>query len=137
MIVDVKKDVAYFDVGNVIADSDSYEDYYGLYAMDDYDYDYGPRPLNLLETIQYFIDIGMTNERLIRINRLAEKMIADQCQYEFALLWMLTDSRFPIESIIVRGSKDQLFEVVTLQDSCFSVEPVRLGDNTSNKYEER
>lgn len=49
MIVEIKKEIAYFDIGNVIADNDSYEDFYGLYSLDVVDYDYGPRPLSLLE----------------------------------------------------------------------------------------
>ena len=128
MIVEVKKEIAYFDIGNVIADNDSYEDFYGLYSLDVVDYDYGPRPLSLLETVQYFIEIGMTEDRLVKVNRLANVLTENQCQYEFAFLWMMTDSRFPVENVIVKGPRNQLFEVTQIHNSTYSVDPLKLPD---------
>ena len=128
MIVEIKKEIAYFDIGNVIADNDSYEDFYGLYSLDVVDYDYGPRPLSLLETIQYFIEIGMTEDRLVKVNRLANVLTENQCQYEFAFLWMMTDSRFPVENVIVKGPRNQLFEVTQIHNSTYSVDPLKLPD---------
>ena len=37
MIVELDKEVKHFDVNMVVADSESYEDFYGLYTYDDYD----------------------------------------------------------------------------------------------------
>ena len=133
MIVEVKKEIAYFDIGNVIADNDSYEDFYGLYSLDVVDYDYGPRPLSLLETVQYFIEIGMTEDRLVKVNRLANVLTENQCQYEFAFLWMMTDSRFPVENVIVKGPRNQLFEVTQIHNSTYSVDPLKLPDRVEDE----
>ena len=136
MIVEVKKEIAYFDIGNVIADNDSYEDFYGLYSLDVVDYDYGPRPLSLLETVQYFIEIGMTEDRLVKVNRLANVLTENQCQYEFAFLWMMTDSRFPVENVIVKGPRNQLFEVTQIHNSTYSVDPLKLPDRVEDEGEQ-
>ena len=133
MIVEIKKEIAYFDIGNVIADNDSYEDFYGLYSLDVVDYDYGPRPLSLLETIQYFIEIGMTEDRLMKVNRLANVLTENQCQYEFAFLWMMTDSKFPVENVIVKGPRNQLFEVTQIHNSTYSVDPLKLPDRVEDE----
>lgn len=124
MIVELDKEVKHFDVNMVVADSESYEDFYGLYTYDDYDYD-SLRPLSLLEAINYFIQIDMTNDRLERINQLAGVLTENQCRYEFAFLWMMTDSRFPIEEIIIEGGQGHFYEITRVSNLEFTVEPWR------------
>lgn len=98
-----KREGKQFDPRDVKAGTHAGE-YYGLFCESNYK----DKPLTRDEVIMFFCSIGMTPERLSRINEIAEIFKASEEDVAFETLYFLSEANLPLKEILYRGNTNHV-----------------------------